>query len=56
MTENLHKQLLQPSVAGSRCSTITPKIGDVYFLLHPLVTKSHKADKNQRGEEDREII
>lgn len=52
----MHKQLLHPSVEGSRCSTITPKIGDVYFLIHPLVTKSHKADKKQRGEDDGVII
>lgn len=52
-TENMNKQLLHPSSVVSHYSTITPKIGDVYFLIHPLVTKSHKPGKNKRGEEDR---
>lgn len=56
MTENMHKQLHHPSVLVSHYSTITPKIRDVYFLIHPLVTKAHKPDKNKRGEEDGVII
>lgn len=52
-TENMNKQLLHPSSVVSHYSTITPKIGDVYFLIHPLVTKSHKPGKNKRGEQDR---
>lgn len=54
--ENMHKQLLHPSGVVSHYSTITPKIGDVYFLIHPLVTKSHKPGKNKGREEDRGAI
>lgn len=38
--ENMHKELLHPSGVVSHYSTITPKIGDVYFLIHPLVKVS----------------